>query len=119
MNLKQLKKAYQDEENAVRKLKSLFPHLCDMSKEALLAYFDCTASSELVSIAKQLSSTVATPQNSLPKYYCRCIDRNGIPKLLYTTYREAERVEKYAAKERNIILKIYPCPHVKGWHLSK
>ena len=119
MNLKHLKTAYEREQTAIKKLKSCFPHLADMSKEALLAYFNCTASSELVDIGQILSNSLTTSHDVTKKDYCRCIDSNGIPKLLYPTHDEAERIELYAKIKKRTILKIYPCPHAKGWHLSK
>ncbi len=118
MNLKDLKILYQEEERVIKQLKHTFPHLSNMSKEALLAYFNCTATSELVSIAKCLIKP--TPREVLEeKHYCHCTDRNSIPKLLYTTYSEAQRVQQYVLNKRGIALHIYRCPSVEGWHLSK
>ncbi len=119
MNLKYLKTVYEQKEAAIRKLKSSFPHLSDMSKETLLAYFDCTSPSELIDISHALARTIDKTNKLSEENFCRCIDSNGIPKLLYATPNEAERIERYVIQKRGILLKIYPCPHVKGWHLSK
>ena len=119
MKLKHLKKAYEQEDAAIKKLKSNFPHLSDMSKETLLAYFDCTSPSELVDISHALARTIDKTSKPSEENFCRCIDSNGIPKLLYATHNEAERIERYVMQKRGILLKIYPCPNVKGWHLSK
>lgn len=119
MNLKHLKAQCEQQEAAIRKLKSTFPHLSGMSKETLLAYFDCTTTSELISISRALAITVDRTSKTPKERFCRCIDSNGIPKLLYATHKEAERVERYAMQNRSVLLKIYPCPYVKGWHLSK
>jgi len=49
------------------------------------------------------------------KIYCTCKDSNGENKYLYTSQKEIE----YLLASKNISLYSYPCPHEKGWHLTK
>ncbi len=56
------------------------------------------------------SDTSDTPTTS-----CQCQDGNGEYKTLYSTFKEAEAVQKHL----QTALQIYPCPTQKGWHLTK
>jgi len=44
---------------------------------------------------------------------CSCVDRDGFPKILYPTFKDAQK-----AKDGRSWLKIYPCPEKIGFHLS-
>jgi hypothetical protein len=46
-------------------------------------------------------------------YSCNCVDRDGYPKILYSTFNDAQK-----AKANKSWLKIYPCPEKMGFHLS-
>jgi len=47
--------------------------------------------------------------------YCTCTDSHGEAKYLYRTKKELE----YILSSKSISLTTYPCPDVKGWHLTK
>jgi len=48
-----------------------------------------------------------------------CTDSNGKHKELYETEDAASRRAEIIFEEQKIKLKVYPCPHQKGWHLTK
>ena len=51
---------------------------------------------------------------------CDCTNRNGKPKKLYTSRREAQSIKKLREKEIGKKLSIYPCPNFLGkFHLTK
>jgi hypothetical protein len=48
-----------------------------------------------------------------------CHGRNGEAKDIYETQREAENAAHFIGNTHGIPLKVYPCPHGPGWHLTK
>ncbi len=46
---------------------------------------------------------------------CTCTDAQGETKYLYNSEKELS----YLLSKKDIKLQAYPCPHEKGWHLSK
>lgn len=60
-------------------------------------------------VERQTSSTVCAV----------CTDRNGVPKDLYRTKKDASRRAEINRNEKGVALNVYECPHQKGWHLTK
>ncbi|MDR3303269.1 MAG: hypothetical protein LBS86_02540 [Treponema sp.] len=55
-----------------------------------------------------------------PNRVCQyCLDSKGKPKQLYETEEAAEQRAAILEDEQGIVLKVYPCPHQHGWHLTK
>jgi hypothetical protein len=48
-----------------------------------------------------------------------CFGRNGEAKDIYKTQKIAEDAACHIENERRIRLKVYPCPHNNGWHLTR
>ena len=118
--LQKIKKKYLEEQESISRIKRLFPHLSEMNKDELLVYFNCVTSNDLIEISHSLCKTsLLSHVNNKEEVICRCRDANGIPKTLYATYDEAEKVQTYVFGERKVKLNIYPCTTVEGWHLSK
>jgi hypothetical protein len=49
--------------------------------------------------------------------YCR--GKNGKKKDIYETFQRAFDAAEHIRGDRGIFLNVYPCPHGKGWHLTK
>lgn len=50
---------------------------------------------------------------------CGCTDRNGKPKTLYATEKDAEKVRQQREEKNNSLrLEIYECPNGCGYHLT-
>lgn len=59
-------------------------------------------------------------RNHTPSTLCdACTDRNGSPKALYQTQKDAINRSNILMNEQGVYLDIYPCPHNHGWHLTK
>ena len=56
-----------------------------------------------------------TPSRVCPK----CIGANGRRKSLYKTKSDAASRADILAKEQQVDLTVYKCPHNRGWHLTK
>jgi len=55
-----------------------------------------------------------------PSYKCEyCIGGAGFSKATYRSRKEAEKRAFIIEREEGRILKVYPCPHSDGWHLTK
>ena len=55
-----------------------------------------------------------------PNKVCsKCIGSNGRQKALYVTKRAATNRADILAKEQQVDLIVYQCPHSRGWHLTK
>lgn len=55
-----------------------------------------------------------------PSYKCEyCIGGAGFSKATYRSRKEAEKRAFIIECEEGRILKVYPCPHSDGWHLTK
>jgi hypothetical protein len=48
-----------------------------------------------------------------------CCGRNGEEKDTYETREDAENAACYVGNIYRIPLRVYPCPHSSGWHLTK
>jgi hypothetical protein len=48
-----------------------------------------------------------------------CSGRNGEAKDVYVTQEVAEDMARHIESEHRIRLKVYPCPHSDGWHLTR
>ncbi len=118
MNLKTLKQHLQQEEQAFKKLKHHYLYLRDMSDEEIMVYLNFRSKSEVVAFVGQLQPTQQRGFHDQSDR-CRCVDSHGVPKNLYVTEKDAEKVRIHIAHERQITLKSYPCPTVNGWHLTK
>lgn len=61
------------------------------------------------------------PKNRItPSEVCySCTDRNGVPKDLYPTQAIAKKRAYLIGKDQGVMLKVYPCPSGKGFHLTK
>jgi len=64
---------------------------------------------------KKQPSQSYTHHHKEDKNICTCKDSNGEFKYLYTSKDELE----YMLSSKSMALKAYPCPYVKGWHLTK
>lgn len=53
---------------------------------------------------------------SAPCQYCR--GKDGKPKASYQSKDDAERRAGILRKEQGVSLKVYPCKHGSGWHLT-
>lgn len=55
-----------------------------------------------------------------PSYDCAyCTGADGRSKATYRTSEDAERRAEILRRERGVHLRVYPCPHHDGWHLTK
>lgn len=55
-----------------------------------------------------------------PSYKCEhCVGGAGFSKATYRSRTEAEKRAFIIEREEGRILKVYPCPHSDGWHLTK
>jgi len=66
-------------------------------------------------LSKKKPSHFYNYHGSEDKTICTCKDSNGEFKYLYTSQDELE----YMLSSKSVALKSYPCPYVKGWHLTK
>ena len=48
-----------------------------------------------------------------------CTDCEGNPKKLYRTEKDAMRRADILLLEQDVQLRVYPCPHSSGYHLTK
>ena len=48
-----------------------------------------------------------------------CTSSSGEPKASYRSKRDAARRAEIIRKERGSRLKVYRCPHDRGWHLTR
>ena len=120
MTLAQIKQQLQKEEKAIARLRHRYPHLSKMTVAEMLAYLNLTQKSELVAYVEQAERQLqAQTLTDAMETVCHCLDAEGIPKNLYATALEAEKVKKYVWEHRSMVLKVYPCPTADGWHLSK
>ncbi len=118
MNLKAIKKRLLNKERALKQIRVIYSHLVSMSDEELMEYLDIKDDKELFEYIKDLFISKEPNKKSLIKK-CRYTDNSGRAKNLYSSEREAKRVAEYIYNTQKILLKIYPCPDVYGWHLSK
>jgi sulfur carrier protein ThiS len=120
MTLAEIKQQLQKEEKAIARLRHRYPHLSKMTVAEMLAYLNLTQKSELVAYVEQADRQLQTRTlTDVTETVCHCLDAEGIPKNLYATTVEAEKVKKYVWEYRDVVLKVYPCPTAEGWHLSK
>jgi len=117
--LKALKRQLNEEEKLLLRLKHDYPHLAKMNKVALMHYFYVTDKHKLFAYIKVLTEKRYATKDEATVCVCSCHDSYGIPKILYASRSEAESVVQYVLKNRQLQLKIYPCPWEQGWHLSK
>lgn len=47
-----------------------------------------------------------------------CTGRDGRPKRLYRTVREANETADHVRRIRGVRLRAYPCDWCSGWHLT-
>ena len=117
---KNLKKSISQYERAISHIKNLYPFLKDIPDSEILGYLGLMSSRELIVFAKNLKhfeEEISSDTDN--EVYCRCIDSEGMPKVLYSSFEQIRRAEKYLKKSLGLSLKIYQCPSGKGWHLSK
>jgi len=119
MKLKDLKKKLKAKELAIKKIKNYYPYFSHMSELEIIQYLNLTDIKELIFYSNKLSISTQTHNNNQLLIKCQCIDSNGISKNLYNSYDEAQKVVSYIKNQRQIHLKIYPCPTTNGWHISK
>ena len=74
-----------------------------------------TLKSQLISNTNKEKILTIPQEDRSQKTYCTCKDSNGESKYLYTSQKEIE----YLLARKAISLYSYPCPHEKGWHLTK
>jgi hypothetical protein len=74
-----------------------------------------TLKSHLLHSSKKYSFSNDTLAETKQRTYCSCIDASGQSKYLYTSQKEIE----YILSSKPESLRSYPCPHEKGWHLTK
>ena len=48
-----------------------------------------------------------------------CTSSNGEPKASYRSKRDAVRRAQIIREEKGLKLKVYACPHNRGWHLTR
>ena len=116
--LEALKKQLVQEEEAFRLIKKKYPPLATMNEYEILVYCDCRSRSELVQYVKELKIE-STQDEGIDENICLCTDTNGEMKYLYMSKKEAELAKELRQREQHINLKIYTCPTLRGWHLTK
>ena len=120
--LKRLKKRLSKRDEAIQKIKRLYPYLKILDNDILLKYLGLLDYDSLIEFSNELGSCDINSiyqKNSKQEYICYCCDRDGMPKVLYRDKLDAKRAKKFISSKESIELKIYPCPTSNGWHLSK
>jgi len=63
---------------------------------------------------------LAPTSRRTPSYDCGyCTGADGRYKATYGSSEDAERRADILRDERGVDLRVYPCPHDDGWHLTK
>lgn len=120
--LKYLKKRLRQKEEAIKKIKRLYPHLKILNDNILIEYLGLESYERLIEFAKELEASDMPKSRDIytsNKKVCRCCDSEGMPKVLYKYKMDAQRATKFISDRENIKLKIYHCPTSEGWHLSR
>lgn len=68
---------------------------------------------------KKKKTTELIQDNPEQEFYCNCKDTNANQKNLYVSYKDAQKEVEHLLKTQQLSLNIYPCPNVRGWHLTK
>jgi len=71
--------------------------------------------SHLLQNKKSTFFPLPSSYHSSQKSFCTCTDAQGNHKYLYPSQKELS----YLLSKKDIKLYTYPCPHEKGWHLTK
>ena len=119
--LKKLKKRLIKKDEAIKRVKRLYPHLKILKDDILLEYLGLRDYDTLIEFASNLQAPNETIKDISSKKIigCNCVDSNGYPKVLYRYQMEAKRAKEFISQRESIKLTIYPCPTSKGWHLSR
>lgn len=120
--LKRLKKRLSQKEEAIRKIKRLYPHLKILKDDILLQYLGLISYDSLIEFSRELGACdtdKSRQKESKKEHICYCCNREGMPKVLYRYKMEAQRAKKFISSQEGIELKIYPCPTSNGWHLAR
>ncbi len=120
--LKKLKKLLSQKEEAIKRIKRLYPHLKILSDDMLLKYLGLLNYEMLIDFSRELEACDVAHSKKLDinkKISCYCCDSEGMPKILYRYKMDAERAKRFIANREMIELKIYLCPLSKGWHLAR
>lgn len=121
MNLKKslqtLKEELSKKETTLKAIQQTHPHLLHLSESQLLTYFEVTTLDELDKYLKHQKKSIETDTKNSP--VCNCTDSHGQPKDLYSSEDSAQRAADALAKQKNLYLRVYPCPYLDGWHLTK
>jgi len=118
--LKSIKKQLEAKSRAVGVIKAIYPFLSDMDSKTLIIYLGLDSDSELIEFADYLSDNrdINHSMDSHREYICNCTDREGYSKVLYRSFRQAQRAKDYILSAYKNRVSIYPCPYRVGWHLS-
>ena len=120
--LKKLKKRLSKREEAIQKIKRLYPHLKILDNDTLLQYLGLSNFESLIEFSRELevcNIDYSKEMDSDRKIGCYCCDSEGMPKVLYRYKMDAERARRFISNRERIELKIYPCPTSRGWHLAR
>lgn len=123
-SLKPIKKAFDNKNRAFVTIRRVYTHLCDLSNEEILDYYNVHNIKELEEHIEYIKD-ILLKQNRDDKSKleeidsCFCLDSRGDFKYLYTTQKEAQKQIDYTLQTKRIKLKIYACPYHCGWHISK
>jgi len=119
-SLTTLKKQRKEEEKAFEQLRKVYPNLERYDDAEILAFFGLEKREEIIGYRVAVESTsLKESKVHLEEGLCLCRDSKGQSKVLYDSHEEAEAQRAVLQHTKNINLKIYACPAVKGWHLSK
>ena len=75
--------------------------------------------SHIVECEKDEKINLPTLNTQISEQNCSCEDIHGNHKNLYPSQKDAQQEIKYLLETKSLKLYIYPCPHEKGWHLTK
>jgi len=128
MNLKKslnpIKKRLANRHQAYTTIRRVYKHLAGFNNEEILDYYQVQ---DMDALAEHIEHIKTVLKNKMANYEktlkeidtCFCLDSQGAFKYLYTTKTEAQKQSEYSQKNKQIKLKVYPCPYHCGWHLSR
>ncbi|CAA6810066.1 MAG: Unknown protein [uncultured Sulfurovum sp.] len=119
-----IKKKIKNKTRLYLTIKHVYPHLCELSNEEILDYYQVKSLKELDAHIEYVKEILKKKKENDEEKLdaldtCFCVDSHGDFKYLYQTKKEAEKQRLYSLKTKRVKLTLYTCPFHCGWHLSK
>jgi len=119
-SLKKIQKNHQEAYQALRVIKQHYPHLKTFTHDEILRYYHVSSLGMLQTHIQRIQKRALQEHHSKQEDdVCRCQDRYGTFKYLYTSLTLLKQQQAYWYEKEKITLKSYPCPYQKGWHLTQ